>query len=295
MTGQAARGARVPGVGQFNESVVLELIRQAPDGISRSRISTESGLSAQTVSSITRRLIKSRLVRETPGQAAGPGKPAAVLQLEPGSRFAVGVHLDPVELSAVVLDLTGTVRVAARRSVQDASPTALMGEIAVLVGETLGLAKVDRSAVVGLGVASPGPIDTRSGVVDPPLLAGWDQVPLRETLHSLTGLPVIIERDVDAAVIGELWLRPEGGRDLMYIYYGTGLNSGIGLDRQVHRGERGRAGHLAHLWSGTGGTRCRCGKYGCLGHNLSPAEILRRAAESGIKNISRASDRESVE
>lgn len=276
------RGAHVPGVAQFNTSVVLELIRRAPGGIERTTIADRSGLSPQTVSNVTRRLIGSGVVHEKTMPANGPGKPPSVLSLNAGSRFAVGIHLDPAVLAVTVMDINGARVSSSHESVACTDPQPLITQMARLVLDAIATSGVRPGDVMGIGVATPGPLDTEAGTIRPPLLPGSHQVPLRDTLADLTGLPVLIERDVDAGAIGELW-RDSMVADFLFVYYGTGLNSAIVLDRQVIRGVHHRAGRLAHLWSGPGGLRCDCGKDGCLEVNLDSHAIVSAAHEAGVQ------------
>lgn len=276
-----SRGAHVPGVGHFNSSVVLELIRRSPGGIERTALADRSGLSTQTISNVTRRLISSGLVNERAGPANGPGKPPAVLSLKVDSRFAVGIHLDPAELSVTVLNLNGECVSSARQAITVTEPAHVMTQMADLVADVVNSSGVDRRVLFGLGVATPGPLDAQTGTVRPPRLPGWDRVPLRDTLANLTGLPILMERDVDVGAIGELWRHPDVD-DFVFVYYGTGLNSAIVLGRQVIRGTRHRAGRLAHMWSGSGGPPCNCGKYGCLGRNIEPGTVIARGQSAGV-------------
>ncbi len=72
-------------------------------------ISAATGLSAQTVSNITRHLIQQGLVVEAGKQIVGPGKPRRRLRLAADGRYAIGVHGDPAIITSVVLDLVGNV------------------------------------------------------------------------------------------------------------------------------------------------------------------------------------------
>ncbi len=88
-------GANLPAVGGYTQIVVLDAIRRAPEGVSRVEIASRTRLSAQTVSTVCTRLIELGLVAETGTVSAGVGMPHSILRLEPRSRFAIGVHLDP--------------------------------------------------------------------------------------------------------------------------------------------------------------------------------------------------------
>uniref|UniRef100_UPI003AF32E8B MarR family transcriptional regulator n=1 Tax=Streptomyces albidus (ex Kaewkla and Franco 2022) TaxID=722709 RepID=UPI003AF32E8B len=89
---------------------VLGLLRLAgEDGASRSELAVRTGLTPQAVSKITARLRSHGLVTEAGRRASTGGKPSTVLRLSPGARHAVGIQLDRDQLTAILVDLSGSV------------------------------------------------------------------------------------------------------------------------------------------------------------------------------------------
>ena len=83
--------------------------------------------------------------------------------------------------------------------------------------------------IAGIGVAAPGPLDNREGVLySPPNLPGWQAVPLRELLSQQFQRPVFVENDANAAALGELFFGAgQGSRDMIYLTVSTGIGGGI--------------------------------------------------------------------
>src|SRR5689334_22036180 len=124
------RGTNLPRMGDFNESVVLDAIRRVPQGLSRVELIELTGLSAQTVSNICRRLLDTGLALEAGTRSTGAGKPRRLLQVNAGARYAVGVHLDPAVVTLVLLDLLGNVVARAQRPTPEAAdPERTLGEM----------------------------------------------------------------------------------------------------------------------------------------------------------------------
>jgi predicted NBD/HSP70 family sugar kinase len=270
-------------IGSFNQTVVLDAIRRS-SGLSRVELAASTGLSAQAVTNICRRLIAAGLVREAGTENVGRGKPRTMLRLEPGARLAVGVHLDPAVVTVALLDLEGTV--LAQQSL--ATPSALdpphaVATITSAVDAVIASAGADRERILGVGVAAPGPVDLRRGVVDnPPNLPGWHQVPLREELARATGLPVLLDKDVTAAAVAETWWglpRRDGTTAVLYI--GTGIGVGLVVDGEVVRGTSGNAGEVGHVVVDPDGPPCACGQRGCVAVALAPSALLERARQRG--------------
>ncbi|MGK9219931.1 MULTISPECIES: ROK family protein [unclassified Microbacterium] len=279
------RGANLPSIGEFNQSVVLDVIRVAPTGVSRVEIAAQTGLSSQTVTNVARRLLADGLIREGERLATGPGKPRTSLHLVPGARTAVGIHLDPSFITYTVVDLAGSVIArAATPTPPVLSPADVIESMRLSVERLLGEAGIDRARLLGIGIAAPGPLDLERGTVDnPPLLPGWNGVPLRDALGDALGLPVALEKDVTAATIGELWSGHDSVRDDFAVFYvGTGVGLGVALDHSVRRGATSNLGDIGHLRVSHEGVVCACGNRGCLGENIAPARLVRDAVREGI-------------
>ena len=62
------RGTNLPRMGDFNLTVILDAIRRSPAGLSRVELAQIVGLSPQTISNISRRLLDQELERAEPDQ-----------------------------------------------------------------------------------------------------------------------------------------------------------------------------------------------------------------------------------
>ncbi|MEV0489582.1 ROK family transcriptional regulator [Streptomyces atratus] len=302
-------GANLPTLRSHNAALVLDLLRVAGErGISRLELAERTALTPQAVSKITARLRAEGLATEAGHRASTGGKPRTVLRLVPDAGHAVGLHLDRDELTVVLVDLAGAV-VASRRAPLDfGAPAgevvaAAAREVGVVLGGPGGAGSGGAAeagpgnpaptvpdgtgsvshavspgdppaTVLGLGVAVPGPLDHRGGVLH--RVTGfpqWDGFPLRDALAARTGLPVVVDKDTNAAALG-LSLRADGPGDFAYLHLGTGLGAGLVLGGAVHRGARTGAGEFGHQTVLLDGPLCSCGGRGCI-------EALCLAAVSG--------------
>ncbi|MFC8952137.1 ROK family transcriptional regulator [Streptomyces sp. NPDC057101] len=255
-------GVNVPVLRHHNAALVLDLLRAAGEpGISRLELAERTGLTPQAVSKITARLRAEGLAVEAGHRASTGGKPRTVLRLVASAGYAVGVHLDRDELTTVLTDLAGTVVTRRRRPLDlgaGAGPVldAVTGEVEALTA--------DGPDVIGVGVAMPGPLDHRAGV--PGRVTGfpeWDGHPVREELARRLGLPVVLDKDTNAAALG-LALRPGAPGSFAYVHLGTGLGAGLVLGGAPLRGDRTGAGELGHQTVQLDGPPCGCGGRGCL-------------------------------
>ena len=282
---RARRGTNLPRMGDFNAAVVLDAIRRSVDGLSRVELGHATGLSAQTISNICRRLLDQEMVVEAGKASSGPGKPRTLLKLNPGGVYAVGVHLDPAVITFAILDLTGAVVHRSRRATPAVSdPDHLIGQIAAEIEDLIRGSGVDRTKIAGLGVATPGPIDfDRGTVVDPPHLLGWHLVPLRDALARATGLTVFVDKDVTAAAVAEMWAGgASGAGSFLFFYIGTGIGAGLVLRDEVVRGESHNSGEIGHIIVDHTGPLCDCGSRGCIAVTCTPESMVLEAEAAGL-------------
>ncbi|MFE1075735.1 ROK family protein [Streptomyces sp. NPDC058783] len=138
-------------------------------------------------------------------------------------------------------------------------------------GAPLGGAALDAApTLLGLGVALPGPLDHVRGVLH--RVTGfpeWDGYPLRDALERRLGVPVVVDKDTNAAALGLAiggggadggW----GGGSFAYLHLGTGLGAGLVFGGGVHRGARTGAGEFGHQVVQLDGPPCTCGARGCI-------------------------------
>nr|WP_307225015.1 ROK family protein [Microbacterium arborescens] len=178
----------------------------------------------------------------------------------------------------MVVDLLGQVVAQTERTPRpDATREQILDDLVGTVESLLAEGGRSRSSVLGIGVAAPGPLDAEAGVLfEPPLLPPvWHDLALGALLHEATGLPTTVEKDVVAAMVGELWRdAAQDLQDSIFVYYGAGVGAGLAVDGTPIRGRTGNAGDVAHLVVEPGGPACGCGQHGCLGAAIAPERLL---------------------
>lgn len=285
-------------MGDFNRSVILEAVRRSREGLSRTELVDATGLSAQSVTNITRRLLEEQFIEEAGRTVQGPGKPRTTLRLNPNSRYSIGVHLDPAVMTLVLLDLTGRVIARATRRVPVDDPRRIITAMAEEIEQLIVTTGTDRSVITGIGLAAPGPLDAEHGtVVDPPKLHSWHRVPLRDSLAEATGLRVILEKDTTAAAVAELWTGDHHSNgSFLLIYLGIGIGAALVIDGVIVRGSSRNAGEIGHIIVDPDGPECTCGRRGCVEVVCTPQAIIERAERAGVFADDRVgSDPESVD
>ena len=142
------------------------------------------------------------------------------------------------------------------------------------------MAEARGKEIAGVGVGSPGPLDTRRGVVLLTPNLGWTDMPLRDRIAGALGLPATLDNDANCAIFGEWWRGAARGADYVVgLTIGTGVGGGIVLHGDIYHGASDFAGEIGHMTIDSTGRRCKCGNYGCLEAYASGPAIAARAVE----------------
>lgn len=138
------------------------------------------------------------------------------------------------------------------------------------------------SDAVRIGVCAPGPLDPRTGIVlNPPNLPCWRNFPLTAEIERRYGFSAKLDNDANAAALAEsLWGSGRGFLNVFYACIGTGIGTGIVIDKKIFHGRTGSAAEGGHVSIDYRGPRCNCGKKGCIEALASGTAIARRAREA---------------
>jgi predicted NBD/HSP70 family sugar kinase len=243
-TGQGSNSAQVR---QFNERVILTLLRRLGEA-SKADLARHAQLTSNTAGQIVRQLEEQRLVRSEGKRTGLRGQPATLLRLDPEGAYSIGVKIGRRSLDALLVDFGG--RVLERRRLERPFPlpdeaVAFVRESVEILRGVLGGATEHRLA--GLGVATPYNLGSWQRELDIPNSAyqRWNDVDVKAELEAATGLDVFVENDGTAAAVAELF---QGhGRALenfLYVFIGTATGGGVILGGDYHRGVSANAGDI---------------------------------------------------
>jgi glucokinase len=157
-------------------------------------------------------------------------------------------------------------------------PGRVMRQIVDAARLALDEAGVSLSGIEAVGVAVPGAIDPKTGVVLTAPNLGWKDYPAAAKLEEDFGRRVVLANDANAGLAGECAfgaLRPYRGRPTAGFFVGTGVGGAFAEDGKVMVGESGAAGEFGHITVARMGRRCGCGRYGCLETFASRSAIER--------------------
>ncbi|MFV0257563.1 MAG: ROK family protein [Acidimicrobiales bacterium] len=262
-----------------NRSLILNALRD--ETLSRAQLGRLTGLSAPSVTRLTKGLIDEMMVVELDEQTVGLGRPARLLARNPGAGARAAFEpLSPTSGRWALADAVGTVVVEGDFHTDPDEPAredALVEQAAACIhraGDTTGL------ELLALAVAVPGMVNPNTGHVYEAPNLNWSDVNLARLLekHFSPQVRVAVDNDVrvQAYAHRRRTLDP-AVRDFVVIRLDTGLGSAVVVNDTLVRGHHWGAGEVGFLPIGTDRP---CGQLpggrGALEQQLSAEGIVQR-------------------
>jgi len=208
--------------------------------------------------------------------------------------YFLGIDFGGTEIKIGIIDESGTIIIKDKYVTQiEKSGEEIVAHIAECAMELIGKSGIEKSAIKGAGIGSPGLLDPEKGllkvVTNVPQLNG---INFAEGIGSRLGIPAFLDNDVNAMTLGEFFFGAgKGYKHVIGLTLGTGVGGGIILDGELHRGASFTAGELGHMSIDTDGLYCPCGNYGCLERYIGKDGIVTRFTAFKNKGIATSIDK----
>ena len=202
-------------------------------------------------------------------------------------KYYTGIDLGGTFIKCGIVDETGRILVKDKISTGKDRP---YKEIAADIA-AIAVRLAERAGVVpeGVGIGSPGTVDSGRGVIVYSNNIRWSNVPLGEELSRLIGLPVAVTNDANTAALGECFCGAGSGcRNVVFVTLGTGVGGGLVLDGSLYEGGGSAGAEIGHTVIRMGGERCTCGRRGCFEAYASATALIRQTRAAMAKHAQSA-------
>ncbi|MFE9809187.1 ROK family protein [Streptomyces sp. NPDC005548] len=283
---------------QVSAGELLQLIRGGRAN-TRADLQRATGLSRSTIGQRLDLLNRAGWLRHSTGTSTG-GRPSHQIVFDPTHASVIAVDLETRHARAAVLDLAGTI-LAEHTGPLDITdgPDEVLDQLSSWFPDLIAAAGTEATHICGIGLSVPGPVDWETGrVVEPPIMPGWDQYPIRERLQKAYAqhvgvsaedgpVPVFVDNDANLMALAEHQANHQDCSAFVLIKASTGIGAGVVIGNQVFRGIDGGAGDIGHIrLHDRPDALCMCGSYGCLAAVASGRALARDLTELGLQPTS---------
>ena len=262
---------------------ILDHVR-AHGASSRAELAAATGLGRSVLTQRVDALLDYGLLAEDRVGVSTGGRAPRLLRFRADAGHVLVADLGATSTDVALADLAGGIVVHKQEETDIAAgPDAVLARVDALFDECV--AEAGAGSLWGIGIGVPGPVEFETGrPSSPPIMPGWDGYDVRGRFAA-RGAPVWVDNDVNVMALGELTAGcGRGVDDFVFVKIGTGIGAGIVVDGRIHRGAKGSAGDVGHIYVQARGREvvCRCGMSGCL-EALAGGAALARDAETAVR------------
>jgi len=191
-------------------------------------------------------------------------------------KFAIGIDLGGSHVAVAAVDTNGKIVHHESIDIVDHAVDAVIETIVKATKHVLGDLKDE---IAGIGIGSPGNINSETGAIRYSPNFNWHDVPLGEKLRERLKLSVYVANDARCATLGEYTYGiGRGTSDFVLLTLGTGIGGGIIAGGKLQLGSGMGAGEVGHHQiRPTDGFVCGCGKIGCFEAQAAGMGLIRHA------------------
>ncbi len=266
----------------YNRRTVLNYIRRNQTA-TRAGLASVTGLTFMAIKKILEELELLGLIRTDRKELCSTGRKANSYAVNENYKYTVGIHINKYSTNIALLNLRGKILQIERHSMEQdfLNQSEFVELITGSVDRVIAQAGIGKEEVLGIGVGTPGPVDSRTGMIlTPPNIPVLNYLPLKEILEEKTALPVYVNKDTNVIALAEYWYGNAAGcDDLIYIDVDMGIGNGLILEGKVNTGANSTAGEFGHITIDVNGPLCNCGNRGCLEAMSSGIAVLRDMKE----------------
>lgn len=180
--------------------------------------------------------------------------------------YTLGIDLGGTKILAAVVDQKGQIYSRAKKKTRaDLGLGTVLGRILKVAHEAIEQSGINPKRIGTLGIGTPGPVDSQTGLVLEAPNLGFKNLNLKAYLEEQMGMPSFVFNDVNAGTWGEYVMGAgHGYGSCLGVFVGTGIGGGIVLNHKLYEGAGRFAGEIGHICISIHGPLCGCGRHGCL-------------------------------
>ena len=201
----------------------------------------------------------------------------------------LGIDLGGTKILGAVVDCDNRILGRAKRTTpaKEGGPAILQAMIAC-VDEAVQGAGLTRQEIAAAGIGSPGPLDTKSGVILFSSNLNVKNYPIGPELSAALDRPVLVQNDVRVGGYAEFRLGAgRGYRDIIAAFVGTGIGGCVIQGGEMVTGSTGNAGEIGHITIKAGGPRCGAapGLLEALASKTAIGRRVQKAVRKGLPTV----------
>lgn len=260
---------------KFNISTVLRMVHHQRS-ITRSELSTRTGLNRSTISALISELTAQGLVNEiSDNNSKRVGRPSTIVMANQNA-IVIAVNPESDAVNIGVIGLGGHVHKQSRFETVGAPTIAETIKITNAIIDGLTSVSNENLHIIGIGLAIPELIRKEDGFVGSSHHLDWKEVSIVQLFESSTGFKTKAGNEAFLSTLAEqVFGSGNGINDMVFINGGlSGIAGGLVLGGQLIQGFHGYAGEMGHTRIALNGESDSANVVGTVEAEISRIKLL---------------------
>lgn len=196
--------------------------------------------------------------------------------------YYIGIDLGGTNIAVGIVDESfKIVKKGSTPTLVNRDPELIIADMGKLCLELLAETGIGLEEVVCAGIAAPGSVNPRTGIIEYANNLPFLRFPIADTLRKYLPVRVVyLENDANAAALGEaVGGAAKGKRLSVMITLGTGVGGGVIIDGKIYSGFNYAGAELGHTVIEYKGRQCSCGRKGCFEAYASATALVNMTKE----------------
>ncbi len=203
--------------------------------------------------------------------------------------YYLGLDLGGTKILTGLADAQGKILTRSRKETEaELGEDKIIENMIETIETVINKSGISKDQIRSLGIGSPGPLDSKKGIIIENANLPWKNVQLVKKIEAALGINTLLKNDANAAALGEKWFGAGKEVDnMVYLTISTGIGGGVIINKELFTGVTDNACEIGHTIIDPDGPLCGCGNHGCLEAFSSGTSIGKRAREAAAAGKSK--------
>jgi len=224
---------------------IIESIIAEKGPISKPELSKITSLSLPTVNKVVDTLLSSSRIKTSEIVGSGLGRKAQFYVVNENSGYILALYFMNDSYICSVVNAIGEIVYKCTVPVDTSTKVSALKSTYKAIDDLLSHTK-DNAKAIGIGV--PGVVKETDIISNIPTIPEWEGIKLKEIIETKYKISTFVENDVKLTTVGfyhnEL---KQQYSDIVYIYLGKGMGSGIIVNKKLFKGFKSFSGELGYM------------------------------------------------